>query len=354
VIRAKGRWGLLGAVLILAAAGIAIRVWPRPAPGGVTARSGNSGSPSGSRASESPAARLKLSLPPDPRQHMLLGAFTDLAGETSQEAAVEQRESAMGRRYDLEVIYYRWDDPFPDTGEAAMVAHRRMPVMTWYGPGKDGGDRRTLEEINNGHDDTWILRQAYAIKSFGHRIYLRLMPEMNGNWYRGFSGHPAAYISAWRRIHHLFDQAGATNVTWVWCPNISPDGWDVYYPGDAYVDVIGVDGFSNTNYRWQTFDMMLGAFFRHYAGRKPLLVSETATNSGDGYPAAHIDSAATFINGMRSYLKNVAGPRYGVIAVCWFDTNTLDGYDWRVNQTPGARQAWLSLARDPYFGGHGS
>lgn len=53
---------------------------------------------------------------------------------------------------------------------------------------------------------------------------------------------------------------------------------------------------------------------------------------------------------MRSYLHDVAGPRYRVIGVCWFDTD-MNGYDWRVDQTSAAWRAWLALARDPYFGG---
>jgi hypothetical protein len=365
VIQGTRRWILVAAALIVAVAGVAVWQWSPLASGG-PAGSSSGPAPSGSGTSQSgtgptrtpasaastPAPRSS-SYPPDPAHRMLLGAFTNLAGQPSTEAAVEQREAAMGRRYDLEVTYYTWDDVFPDSGEAVIVAHNRTPVMTWYGPGKDSGDHRTLAEINNGQDDQRILRQAGAIRDFGHRIYLRVMPEMNGDWYLGFSGNPAAFIAAWQRIHRLFAQAGATNVTWVWCPNVTPSDWDRYYPGSAYVDVIGVDGFSNTRYGWQTFQQMFGPFLTHYAGRKPLMIDETATNSGAGDPAAGIGSAATYISGMRSYLKDVAGPRYGVIGVCWFDTDNIDSHDWRVDQTPAAWQAWLSLARDPYFGGHG-
>ena len=56
---------------------------------------------------------------------------------------------------------------------------------------------------------------------------------------------------------------------------------------------------------------------------------------------------------MHSYLEDVAGPEYGVIAVCWFDTADTDNHDWELDQTKASWQAWLSLARDPYFGGHG-
>jgi Glycosyl hydrolase family 26 len=335
VRRARRLAGPLLGALILAVLGVA--VWPRlepstrgvPAPA-ATARTATAGAP------------LKL---PDPRHRMLLGAFTALSGQTSGEASIERREAAMGRRYDLQATFYDWNDPFPDFGEATIAAHGRTPLMAWYGPGKDPKDSRTLAEINDGRDDAWIMRQAEAIKAFGRPIYLRPMLEMNGSWYTGYSGKPVPFIAAWRRIHGLFARAGARNVIWVWCPNVTPDDWDRYYPGDAYVDVIGVDAFDNvTAAPWQSFEQGFGPFFAHYAGRKPLMVAETATDAGES-------GAAAFISGMHSYLKNVAGPRYGVIALCWFDTDTDDAHNWRVDQTPGAWQAWLALARDPYFGG---
>jgi hypothetical protein len=282
---------------------------------------------------------------------MLLGAYVSLASEPDTEVAVERREAAMGRRYDLQITYYNWNDVFPDADEPAIVAHGRTPVMTWYGPGKDPSDHRTITEITDGSDDAWIRQQAEAIKAFGHHIYLRLMPEMNGTWYPGFSGKPAAYVDAWRRIHGLFGQVGVTNVTWVWCPNIAPAGWDPYYPGSQYVDAIGVDGFSNVKYGYQTFEQIFVPFLTHYAGRKPLLIDEVATDAGAGNAAVGVGSAASFIDGMRSYLKDVAGPRYGVIGVCWFDTDNTDHHDWRVDQTAASWQAWLALARDSAFRG---
>jgi len=364
VIRKARGWALLAGVLVLACAGTVAWQWPwlTSSGGGQSAQSPTGHSQTGpgsggqtgqgqssTSASDRPAANWPGYLP-DPAKRMLLGAYINLTGGQNTEATVQQREAAMGRNYDLQVTYYEWKDVFPDSGEATMVARGRTPLMTWYGPGKYASDHHTLPEINSGADDTLILSQAEAMKAFGHRIYLRLMPEMNGTWY-AYSGDPAAYISAWRRIHRLFAEAGASNVTWVWCPNVTPDGWDKYYPGNAYVDVIGVDGFSNTTYGYQTFEQLFAPFLMHFAGRKPLMIVEVATNSGAGDKAAGIGSAASFIDGMHSYLKNIAGPRYGVTGVCWFDTNNTDQYNWRVDQTQASWKAWLNLVRDPYFGG---
>lgn len=293
---------------------------------------------------------------PDPSSRMLLGAYVNLSGQSSSMASVRARERAMGRPYDLLLTYYNWTDPFPDTSEAAIVAGESTPLMAWYLPDKYTGSTADLSAITSGADDAWITTQALAIKQFGHRVFLRLGPEMNGNWYR-YSGDPEAYVVAWRHVWNVFAQDGVTNVTWVWCPNLTPSNWDAYYPGSKYADVIGVDSFSNVKYTWQTFQQMFGGFFAHFAASapgKPQLVVETATNSGAGAPAAGIGSAASFISGMQSYLMDVAGPKYNVVGVCWFDSDTNDGINWRVDQTPKSSQAWLTLARDPYFGGHGS
>lgn len=287
---------------------------------------------------------------PERHQRILLGTYTHLSNAPSTEVATEHREQAIGRHYDLEVTYYDWKDPFPDFGEATIVAHDRIPVMTWYGPGKDPSDHHTLAEVNNGSQDEWITRQAKAIKQFGKTIYLRPMIEMNGDWYKGYSGNPQTFIAAWRRIHRLFQEVGVPNVHWVWCPNLTPHNWRAYYPGDAYVDIIGVDGYNTaTNGSWSTFQQQFDPFFREFAGRKPLMVAETATDSSGG-------SAADYITAMHTYLKDTAGPRFGVIALCWFDTDTntdMNGtHNWRVDQTTASWRAWLALARDPYFGGH--
>jgi Glycosyl hydrolase family 26 len=354
--RATWLLALLIALLSAAACGAAGQSGGSRTSAGTTATSTATGSAPQTASEGSTPTRSNPPGVPDPDSRMLLGAYVNLSGQSSSTASVQARERAMGRPYDLLLTYYNWTDPFPDAGEAAIVAGGSTPLMAWYLPDKYTGSTADLSAITSGADDAWITTQALAMKAFGHRVFLRLAPEMNGNWYH-YSGDPKAYVAAWRHIWNVFAQVGATNVKWVWCPNLTPSNWDSYYPGSAYVDVIGVDSFSNVKYTWQTFQQMFGGFFAHFAAfapGKPQLVVETATNSGAGVPVAGIGSAASFISGMQSYLKDVAGPKYDVVGVCWFDTDTNDGINWRVDQTPQSWQAWLTLSRDPYFGGHGS
>ncbi len=73
--------------------------------------------------------------------------------------------------------------------------------------------------------DSWLTTQAQAMKSFGHPMFLLFDEEMNGTWYSyspGQNGNTAAgFVAMWRHVHDVFTSVGATNVTWVWCPNTS-------------------------------------------------------------------------------------------------------------------------------------
>jgi hypothetical protein len=58
------------------------------------------------------------------------------------------------------------------------------------------------------------------------------------------------YIAAFRRVRDRFNRVGASNVRWIWCINAEsvPDtDWNdpaKAYPGDAYVDMISIDGYN--------------------------------------------------------------------------------------------------------------
>ena len=48
---------------------------------------------------------------------------------------------------------------------------------------------------------------------------------MNGFWFpwnEGVNGNqPGEFVAAWRHVHDIFEAVGATNATWVWCPNVN-------------------------------------------------------------------------------------------------------------------------------------
>jgi beta-mannanase len=178
---------------------------------------------------------------------------------------------------------------------------------------------------------------------------------MNGNWYpwsgasNGASlAATATFISAYRHIHDLFVAVGATNAVWVFCPNVASvpgdswNQWQNYYPGDAYVDWMGFDGYNwgtiMTTSAWQMFPTIAGTIYSGLATKgKPIMIPETASAELGGDKAA-------WIAGILPALKTMFP---GVKALVWFQMNKET--DWRVDSSPSAAAAFISLATDPYF-----
>ena len=112
--------------------------------------------------------------------------------------------------------------------------------------------RFQLRDIYGGAYDSYIRSWAAAAKAWGKPFFLRFDHEQNGWWYPWGEGKLSTgaivngnsagdFVKAWRHVHDLFVQAGATNVSWVWSPNQVGDAsryptLSSLYPGDAYVD----------------------------------------------------------------------------------------------------------------------
>jgi beta-mannanase len=137
---------------------------------------------------------------------------------------------------------------------------------------------------------------------------------MNGNWYpwaASVNGNtPASLIAAWRHVHDLFSAAGARNVEWVWCPNAGgPTPIADVYPGDAYVDIVGMDGYNwgngTTGYQApaSVFSSLLSQV-QLVAHAKPVLINETGTSAAAG-------NEETWMEQLFAYVK--AQPIFGVV-----------------------------------------
>jgi hypothetical protein len=104
------------------------------------------------------------------------------------------------------------------------------------------------KEIAQGQCDSYIKKFAQGAAEFGKEyggFFFTTMEEMNGNWFSW--GMNSNFIQAWRHIWQIFEDQGANQyATWVWdpyCPEgvpLSADSPQLYYPGDKYVDWIGL------------------------------------------------------------------------------------------------------------------
>jgi Glycosyl hydrolase family 26 len=286
-----------------------------------------------------------------PARGALLGAFTDLdggwAGTRAAQRGVTLRESQLGRVYRIDHHYYPFDNPWPWPGslERWDRAHGRIPLVTWQGADPDRIARGSLDRV--------IRDRARRVRAFGAPIFVRFAAEMNGLWSPMNASRtqrdPSRYVAAWRHVVDVFRDAGASNAVFVWCPNAVDDPaadwnhWTNYYPGDGYVDWVGIDGY-NWGDRgpwspWESFGAIMQGVYDDYAGRKPIMIAETSSVESSSDPSAK----ASWIAAAGDWTKS----HPAVAALVWFDTRKER--NWRVDSSSPTRAAYRRLANDPYF-----
>jgi hypothetical protein len=182
-----------------------------------------------------------------------------------------------------------------------------------------------LRDIALGVYDAYFKEFAETVKDFDGPVFISINHEMNGTWYPYSEAYPnsgvtsADYIASWRRIVDVFRRAGANNVAWVWSPNV-PDVGPVpaakYYPGDDYVDWVGVSFYSGNPAD------ALDSIYKTYAARKPIFITEwaTAPEKSQYYPAYPGD--AKWVDAVFHAL-DTRYPR--VKAISWFQYDKEDG-----------------------------
>jgi hypothetical protein len=265
------------------------------------------------------------------------------AGRFQQQLARETARFASKPQY---VMFYRdLGRPFPHAAVQAIRAAGATPIVSlelWHWHKQR---QPCLPEILRGRYDDFFESWANEAKRDGQLLLLRFGFEFNGEWFP-WSGDPDSYVAAWRRVRRIFNRAAAGNVEWVWCPNILsvPDtpanGRQRYYPGDEYVDWVGLDGYNwgddhDQWHSWQSFDEIHHAALEDLGRRyptKPIIVGETACVSGSpGQKAAWIRDAHHAL---------AHHPR--VKAVVWFhyDKRAEGEPNWRVDTSPDALQAF--------------
>ena len=169
----------------------------------------------------------------EPASGALLGQFYG-AGNLAQTTA------KLGRTPRVHLTYYAWTDDWTGSVTRADLAAGRIPLVNWEPHSID------FKKIIDGSLDATIVARANGSKALGKKFFLDFAAEMNGD--EAWTGNNAPlYVAAYRHIHDIFLAAGATNVLWAWCPNVTDiHGGNTntmdYYPGDAYVDWTGVDG----------------------------------------------------------------------------------------------------------------
>lgn len=156
-----------------------------------------------------------------------------------------------------------------------------------YGQATDN----SLFDVLDGKHDEVIDKLITEFKRIQKPVLFRLNNEMNGDWCEYNALHyqkdTRLYLALWQHFYNKLQENSVNNVIMVWNPN---DGdfphfkWNHYlnyFPGEKYVDIIGLTGYNTGNYykdeTWrefnQIYDNIMSEYKKHFYGY-PYIITE--------------------------------------------------------------------------------
>lgn len=289
----------------------------------------------------------------------------------TQQVLEPERESKITP--EMIVFYLQW--PTPKEQYRSLIASLEtiwnigaVPCLTWEPMTKEDQIEKMVpyEDILSGKYDNYLTQVAAEVKLWEKPLIIRFAQEMNVSRYHWGTAKddfgprsPEIYIKMFRYVADLFKKEKADNVLWVFCPNVDSipnESWNTaknYYPGDQYVDILGMDGYNwnisaelaasrkqSWTYDSHSFEQIFRPLYKELKtinSNKPIIVFETASvkRAGDPKKSLWIEDA----------LK--VSKAWGIKGIVWFQVKKEE--DWRINQDEDFSYVSLIETAKPSF-----
>jgi hypothetical protein len=271
---------------------------------------------------------------PTPSGKMLWGVDLPYGG-----MSLDSFESMVGKEANMQMIFSHWgnDPQFPSHYGPTLRDQGKTMVLFWeavdYNRDYSSQPEYSYDAVLRGDLDNFFRNFAAGAKAYGGPVIIVPFSEFNGSWFpwgmNVGNNTPQKLAAAFRHIRPFFNNA--PNVKFAWVPNAEAnrnDNLAAAYPGDAYVDYVGVDGFNFGGGEEMTFNQLFGGTLNHLKQfNKPAMVFSMGTHEGSG-KAAWITDAIT-----------VQIPKYPQVkGWLWFNENKET--DWRVESDAASLAAF--------------
>jgi len=224
---------------------------------------------------------------------------------------------AYGKAPFLVTIFIEWDKFIKEEIIENIYREGCVMVITWEPWKPSNKETIDYDKLLSGGYDSYIASFAGQIKSIPGVVFMRFAHEANGDWYpwAGAKIGKEKYTAIYRYIKDKFDAAGVTNVKWIFSincedvPSEASNHYLLYYPGDKYVDYVGIDGYNWGDTkpwsRWSSFKEIFSGSYNEVTQKikKPVLITEFSSTSSGGDKAVWIAEALKDIRKM----KNIKG-----------------------------------------------
>ena len=295
-----------------------------------------------------------------PEDGCLIGFFSEYAimmpgfrRNTDTTSFIDRYDNQLGKKpFILSLLgHHRIFADFP-TEDAVSTASRGVTPLIYAEVGSV-----KLEDIASGKHDRGIKKFADGAVKFGEEyggFFVCTMREMNigreycpGPW----GGQPKTAKKVWKHMWQIFEDNGANQyATWVWevyCPEIRGgrfvDNPEMYYPGDQYVDWIGLSAYSRSGFSSgaQSFGNLVHPTYsqmRRNHKEKPVMMAEFGKTEDKRQPK--------WIRNAYETMKSWPGMK---AAIYWDNMNWELRDDHMLSQE--SYQVLGGVFKDPYFVG---
>lgn len=270
-------------------------------------------------------------------------------------------EKETESKFEFSLHYVNLDGEFPTEELEKMYAAGKITELTLQISNHYNSDllgKNPNFDVYDGLADEHIRSFAKQAKAFKHPFLFRLNNEMNSDWvnYSGVAAlsDPEIFTDNWKRIYKIFEEEGVDNAIWIFNPNnedCPPSHWNsylAYYPGDEYVDMIGMTGYNTGTYyekefneKWRTFDEInkeqYDKLMKHFSDY-PFIITEFASSSVGG-------NKETWILDMFERIKDYPNIKMAL----WWSSRDYDFRDetytkvarpYFLDETPGTTKAF--------------
>jgi Glycosyl hydrolase family 26 len=267
---------------------------------------------------------------------------------------------------------------FPESSVRNIWLNGAIPsirIMPWSTYGKID-HTYSLKKILNGEFDKKLKKWAKELKKTGIPVMIDFVPEANGDWFpwcginsggsnktgygsKELADGPEMCRDAYRYLIELFRDEGVTNVTWVFhaaAISAPQEDWNsitAYYPGDDYIDWIGVSAYGPQRWgeSYQRFvDIAQSSYFELSAltPDKPIAILEFGV--ADYLP--NVNKALW----IQSALYTVQQPEFSRIkAIGWWHSTWINGDGTmsaiQIDSSPESLRFYKEAIAQPVFVG---
>jgi len=195
----------------------------------------------------------------EPETGCYLGAYVLSNREINFD--IKKFDELTGKDHAVSLYNLKAGNPFPDMWVISCIAAKKTPYFVFLPPNE-----------YNPYDYPVIDSIVEAFGEFKVPIFIDFYPIS------GLTGNPQAYINFFRYSRQKFKEK-APNVSFVWTVN-AKEAIDLirYYPGDAYVDWVGLNAVQpliEDGYGADIFNA-IDYFYYTYQKYKPIAISQIA------------------------------------------------------------------------------